>query len=468
VRNRFIFASALPALASLGTMALLADQLARRALEEEVAARLVTAAQGAAAELRGADLASLQPGGDEAPGARAVRERLGGLARATSTWLVVLRPDGTALADSDGKVRIGEPVASLTRDRAEIARAAAGQALPGARLYEGADGQLRKAGYAPLTDAGGKVVAVVGADGTSASFATLRRFRQLLLLLAVIGATVGALVSAIAAVTVIRPLSRLADAARRIGRGDLATPIWRRRRKDEIAELRDTLEEMRQALVARDEERETLLAGIAHEVRNPLGGVTLFSAMLAEETAGTPAAPHVARIQAEVATLTRVVEEFLDYARARPPARQPVELAALLAEVAELVRPLADARGVEVQVAGAGEALADREKLRRALLNLARNAVEASPDNGVVLLAGRPGAAADGGGAVLEVLDRGPGLDAAARERLFRPFFTTKAQGTGLGLALAKKVADAHGGTLALLPREGGGTVARLVVPEGS
>jgi signal transduction histidine kinase len=74
-------------------------------------------------------------------------------------------------------------------------------------------------------------------------------------------------------------------------------------------------------------------------------------------------------------------------------------------------------------------------------------------------------ACADGRGAMLEVLDRGPGLSAEARGNLFRPFFTTKERGTGLGLALAKKVADAHGGTLALLDREGGGTTARLQVP---
>jgi len=463
VRNRFIYASALPALATLGTMALLADQLARRALEDEVAARLVTAAQGAAAALRDVDLDALRPGGEGSPLATAVRTRLQGLAGATSTWLLVVRPDGTALADSAGRLTVGAPVASLERDRAELARAAAGAALPGGRLHEGEDGQLHKAGYAPVTDATGRVVAVVGADGTSASFATLRRFRRLLVLLAVIGAGVGALISAIAAVTVTRPLSRLADAARRIGRGDLTTPIWRRQRKDEIAELRDTLEEMRQGLAARDEERETLLAGIAHEVRNPLGGLTLFSGVLAEETAGTPAARHVERIQAEVATLSHVVEEFLDFARARPPSREPVDLAALLGEVAELVRPLAAERGVEVQAAGGGTASGDGEKLRRAALNLARNAVEATPDNGLVQLAAK----VEDGAAVLEALDRGPGVAPEAREKLFRPFFTTKARGTGLGLALAKKVADAHGGTVELLDREGGGTVARLTVPAG-
>ena len=467
MRNRFIFASALPALASLGGMALLADQLARRALEDELSIRLVTAAQGAAAELDAAALSRLGPGDEGSRAAGAARARLAGVARATSARLIVIRPDGGALLDSDGRLRIGEPVPTLESDRAEIARAARGSTLPGHRLFEGRDGLLHKAGYAPLSTPGGVVVGVVAAEGTSASFATLRGFRRLLLTLALVGAVVGALVSALAAVTVTRPLSRLADAARRIGHGDLRTPLWKRRRKDEIAELRDTMEEMRQGLAARDEERETLLAGIAHEIRNPLGGLTLFTGLVAEETAGTPAAPHVARVQAEVDTLTRVVEEFLDYARARPLARAPVPLGPLLEEVAALARPGGAERGVGVRVeaggADLGEASGDRQMLRRALLNLARNAVEATPAGGeVVLTAGRAAGAAE-----LTVLDRGAGLSAEARDKLFRPFFTTKPEGTGLGLALAKKVADAHGGALGLAPREGGGTAARLVVPDG-
>ncbi len=89
--------------------------------------------------------------------------------------------------------------------------------------------------------------------------------------------------------------------------------------------------------------------------------------------------------------------------------------------------------------------------------------MEAAPTASLVELVARAG----DGEATLEVADRGTGLSPQARERLFRPFFTTKQRGTGLGLALAKKVADAHGGTLALDDREGGGTVARLVVPAG-
>ena len=278
----------------------------------------------------------------------------------------MVRPDRTALVDSEGRIPIGEPVHALERDRFEIAEAAQGRAVPSQVLFEGSDGRLYKTGYAPLVAEDGTIVAVVGADGTAASFATLRRFRRLLGTVAVAGAVLGALVAAVASLSVTRPLTRLTEAARRIARGDLETPLWRRARRDEIGTLRDTLEEMRRALRARDEERETLLAGIAHEVRNPLGALDLFAGLLAEELQGRPQAPHVARIQSELAALSKVVEEFLDYARARPPLREPVDLRILLAEVADLASPLAAQRQVSVSVDGEGEAKADREQLRRA------------------------------------------------------------------------------------------------------
>ncbi|HEX9244279.1 MAG TPA: HAMP domain-containing sensor histidine kinase [Anaeromyxobacter sp.] len=461
MRRRFALAAALPALVSLAVMALLADRLARRALEDEVAARLVSVAKAAAAALPADRIEKLAPGDEATRTYGHLRARLDPVARATGTRLLVVRPDRTALADSEGRARIGEPVASLERDRRELARAAAGEEVASQVIFEGPDGRLHKTGYAPVRDQAGKVVAIVGADGTAPSFETLREFRRTLATVAVAGALLGALVAALAALTVTRPLVTITAAARRIAHGDLVTPLWRRRRKDEIGTLRDTIEEMRRALHARDEERETLLAGIAHEVRNPLGALDLFAGLLAEELASRPEATHVARIRSELASLSRVVEEFLDYARSKPPVREPVDLGPLLGEVVDLVQPIAADRRVSLSVEGQGEARADRDRLRRAAVNLVRNAVEASPEGGLVELI----ASASDGEATLEVADRGPGLPPEVRERLFRPFLTTKERGTGLGLALAKQVADAHGGTLTLADREGGGTVARLVLP---
>jgi signal transduction histidine kinase len=421
----------------------------------------VSAAQAAAQALPADRLARLAPGDEGSRTYGHVRARLVPVALATGTRLFVVRPDRTALADSEGRVRIGEPIPALERDRMEIAMAAAGRATSSQVMFEGSDGQLYKTGYAPVLGEDGRAVAVVGADGTAASFATLRRLRRVLATVAIAGAVLGALAAAAASLSVTRPLTRLTEAARRIGRGDLETPLWPRRRKDEIGTLRDTLEEMRRALRARDEERETLLAGIAHEVRNPLGALDLFAGLLAEEVEDRPEASHVSRIRAELASLSKVVEEFLDYARARPPVREEVDLAALAAEVADLVAPLAAAHRVSLGVDAHGSVRADGEQLRRAVLNLVRNAVEVAPAASEVELSAR-GA---GGEATFEVRDRGAGLTPEARASLFRPFFTTKERGTGLGLALAKKVADAHGGRLTLADRPGGGTVARLVVP---
>ncbi len=461
MRRRFALAAALPALVSLAVMALVADRLARRALEDELAVRLVAAARAGAAALSADRVARLAPGDEGTRTYGHVRARLESVARATGTRLVVVRADRTAIADSAGRARIGDPVPALERDRLEIAEAANGRAVASRVLFEGTDGRLHKTGYAPLADDAGKTVAVVGADGTAASFETLRRFRRLLATVAIAGAVLGALVAALAAVSVARPLTRITEAARRIARGDLQTPLWHRRRKDEIGTLRDTIEEMRRALHARDEERETLLAGIAHEVRNPLGALDLFAGLLAEELVDRPEAAHVARVRSELAALSKVVDEFLDYARARPPSREQVELGALLAEVAEVAGPLAAGRSISLTVEGGGAARADREQLRRAAVNLVRNALEASPASTDVDLV----ASVADGEAVIEVRDRGAGLPPEARTSLFRPFFTTKEKGTGLGLALAKKVADAHGGALVLEDREGGGTVARLAIP---
>jgi signal transduction histidine kinase len=423
----------------------------------------VTAAGAAAVALPAERLLRLAPGDEGSRAYAFLRGRLEALAHATSTRLLVIRPDRTALADSAGRVAIGEPVPEVERDRFEIALAAAGRPTPSQVMFEGSDGLLYKSGYAPLRDASGQVVAVVAAHGTAPSFAAYRRFRRVFALLAVAGALAGALVAAVASLSVTRPLVRLTAAARRIGAGDLATPLWERRRRDEIGTLRDTLEEMRRALHARDEERELLLAGIAHEVRNPLGALDLFAGLLAEELAGRPEAAHVGRLRDELAALEKVVGEFLDYARARPQRREEVGLAGVAAEVVDLCGPLAALRQVGLRVEGEAVVRGDREQVRRAVLNLVRNAVEAAPAGSEVEIAVL---GARGGGAV-EVRDRGPGLSPQARGNLFRPFFTTKEKGSGLGLALAKKVADAHGGSLELLAREGGGTVARLALPAG-
>ena len=212
-----------------------------------------------------------------------------------------------------------------------------------------------------------------------------------------------------------RPVARLAQAAARLGRGDLDAPIPIETR-DEIGVLAQTLEESREALRARDERMQMMMAGIAHEVRNPLGGLELYAGLLREALAGQPERlDEVARIEREVGHLKTVVNEFLEFAR-RPALRlEAVALRPLFDEMRELAQrggPRRDHR----RRARRAAPCAPTGQLRRALLNLARNAVAAAaprrPRFARRQARGRRRSA-------IEVRDDGPGRPArAAREDL--------------------------------------------------
>ena len=151
----------------------------------------------------------------------------------------------------------------------------------------------------------------------------------------------------------------------------------------------------------------------------------------------------------ELDYLKVLVDDFLDFARNKPLQREPLDLAVLVKESAELARPFLAARNLGLVLEGADGAMrlqGDPAALRRVLLNLLKNAAEASPEKGAVNLI----AEQRGGALSVTVADQGPGVPVASRETIFEPFFTTKEKGTGLGLAFARKLVEAHGGTLEL------------------
>jgi signal transduction histidine kinase len=306
---------------------------------------------------------------------------------------------------------------------------------------------------------------VVGVDGSAGFFGPLQALRTVLLGLFALTLSLLLVAAVLVSAAVKRPLDRLVASALRIGGGDLATPVapegsW------EVGVLAGELEAMRQGLQGRDATLKLMLGGVAHEVKNPLGGLSLFAGLLAEELASpAPQVPearsHLARIERELAYLLRIVDEFLAFAREQRVTRGPVPLAALLDAARGHLAAEAAAKGVEVVVeAGPGTVEADEALLTAALVNLLKNAVQVSAPGQRVTLAGQAGS----GRAWLEVRDQGPGIPEGLQARIFEPFFTTREQGTGLGLPLARKVVEAHRGTLTVSSRPGE-TVFRVELP---
>ena len=212
-------------------------------------------------------------------------------------------------------------------------------------------------------------------------------------------------------------------------------------------------------------------AGIAHEFRNALAVIQGHARLQSRAAGSSPAAAHAEAIEREVARLLRIVGDFLRYARPTTPDLAETDLAKVIRETVEGLRADPANAAIAVAVEGAFPALhADELLLRQALQNLLRNAAEAVREAGPaasprrIVVRGReePG---ERGRVRIEIEDDGPGIPAADRAHVFTPFYTTKEEGTGLGLPLVQKVAALHDGTIEAQPREGGGTVMVLILP---
>ncbi|HEX7596709.1 MAG TPA: HAMP domain-containing protein, partial [Polyangia bacterium] len=295
---KMLVAMLLPAVAALVLFGMLAHAVARRSLEDELGQRLATAAAGIAMQILPEQLAAIGPG-DERSNTYAnltrrielARQRLG-----VRRVLLVAR-DLTGRGDTEGLVLLGAAAHELGADQPEIARAAAG-ALVGSPLFWGREGRPYQRGYARVGAEAPTGFVVV--EGGAQYFVQLAAFRRWLVAGGALWAAVIVVLAAWLSRRMTGPLARLARAAESIGRGDLVEPVAVETR-DEIGYLAARLDEMRAALQARDERMQMMLAGIAHEVRNPLGGLELFAGLLREGLTDQPERlAEIARIDREI------------------------------------------------------------------------------------------------------------------------------------------------------------------------
>ena len=211
-----------------------------------------------------------------------------------------------------------------------------------------------------------------------------------------------------------------------------------------------------------------LTAGLAHEFRNGLATVHGYARLLNLETLPAQERKYLEGLRAETEALGEVVTNFLSFARPTQLAVTPIDLGQVAQRVADELQADVVSRGGRLMVSGTWAVIdGDEVLLRQALSNLARNAVEACATEGIVPDV-RIDASPDVAARVLrvQVLDNGPGIDPGLRERVFRPFFTTKRDGTGLGLALVQKIVVTHNGRVQAGPGPGGrGTSMTVTLP---
>jgi signal transduction histidine kinase len=214
---------------------------------------------------------------------------------------------------------------------------------------------------------------------------------------------------------------------------------------------------------------ETLAAGVAHEVRNPLNSVQINLSILEQELReivtdrGAHAFEVLGKIAGEVKRLDDFVAEFLRFAR---PPRLNIERLAVAPLVTDLTAFIAaeytkKGVGLDIDLGGADTAWVDGFQLKQALLNLLLNALQATPPGGHVVV--RTSGGEDR--LVLAISDDGEGMSSETCGKAFTPFFTTREEGTGLGLPLVRRIAEQHQGTIEISSVEGQGTTVTMVFP---
>jgi signal transduction histidine kinase len=363
----------------------------------------------------------------------------------------------TTVFGPDGVARASEGTPATALGPAQVAELAKGPVFVEGRHFTFA-ARLRSGGYVVVTP-----------EPHSRSLARMAAFLAAVLAVLAIG-------SYPTARSIASPLERLTAVANRIGEGDLSARTGLRAR-GEVGQLARAVDEMAERLQRLVRAERELLANVSHELRTPLSRIRV-ALELAAEGDHEKAQRYLSEIGADLAEIDGLVEEILTAARlegAGPnglpihPAR--VELGPLIEDVAARFRAADPERPLTLEVGSPLPAIdADAPLLRRLVENLLDNARKYSEPGAAVTLAAR----AEPGAVILEVRDRGIGIDAADLPRLFTPFFRTdrsRARGTGgvgLGLNLARRIAEAHGGTIAAESLPGQGTTIRVVLPEAA
>ena len=307
--------------------------------------------------------------------------------------------------------------------------------------------------------------------------------RHIVLLVAGAGAVAicGALL-VVLTYTVQRPMVELQQKISQVGTGDLKAAVSFAHRNDEIGDLgrnfnhmveqlresREEIERLHRTQMSRAEHLATLgelATGLAHEIRNPLAGIAGVIEIVSRDLpASSPARSVVKDVRQEISRINQIVTDLLQTARPHPPKVSKSDLNTTVEHAVMLGRQQALTTAIEINLRkdpSLPEIEHDSDQIHQVLLNLLLNALQAIDHNGKVSVAVR----GHGNTALVEVTDNGRGIPPEQLPHIFRPFFTTKGEGTGLGLSLARRIVEDHQGRIDVASVVGKGTTFTVILP---
>ncbi len=368
--------------------------------------------------------------------------------------------EGRMLVSSEGE-KIGKKIVRLEIDRREIETVFKNNKVSSV-LFRGDDGYYYKNAYVPVIYEGDRVTAALGVSASVTYFETLNNIRNGILLIVFISLMLIVFIISVVSKGISRPVADLIGQAKLIAKGDFESRL-KTRTYGELAILVDTFEQMRERIMNRNNEMQMMLSGIAHEIRNPLGGMQLMIDLLSEKFSGDEETSKlISQMNNELRYLGNVVNSFLNYSRNVNIVRTKVSLVSVIKEAIDVLSSEISAKNILLDRELAEvEVMSDADILKQILLNILLNSVQAVDKGGRIGIKNFK----EGDSAVIVIKDNGKGIKPEDMQMIFRPFFTTKEKGTGLGLALVKKYINQLGGDIRLESEYTKGCEVRIYLP---
>jgi signal transduction histidine kinase len=253
----------------------------------------------------------------------------------------------------------------------------------------------------------------------------------------IIGIVLTMLIGYLLARAITRPIDRLVKFSSELGKGNFSYPVPNGK-VEEINLLSSAMDKMRQDLVLNRQERENMLAQIAHEIRNPLGSIELLTSLIKEDISkGKANSTYLDTILKEVSALKALITSYLNYSRPQPAQSQWVSMNQLKKEIDHIIEHSLKEKDVAYRFSNKIEKIwFDPNHLKQIIVNLLNNSLDAIPTGGEIFLQSQ----INGNNWEIEIRDTGNGIPKENLTKIFEPFFTTKSEGTGLGLAISRKL----------------------------
>ncbi len=323
-------------------------------------------------------------------------------------------------------------------------------------------------------DVHGAIVVTIPMDEAMQNLYETRRtlaFSALILLLSIL-----VLLYFILNGTIIMPISILKDALSRVGKGDYNVAIDIKR-NDEIGDLAQSFNQMvrdlrnKEKQIIRSEKLATvgkLAAGVAHEINNPLGNISLYAQMLSQKIKDGEARKKLKIIEEQATQAARIVKSLLEFSRQMEPKFRKVNLNEVVNKTLEILQPQISINNIKVIKnldSGLPEVKVDPVQIQQVLVNMIKNAIEAMSEGGTLIIETRR----RDGEIEIGIIDTGEGIPEENLSKIFDPFFSTKGvgKGTGLGLSVSYGIVERHGGRIEVESEVGVGSTFRIILPLG-